>query len=73
MTPAKYEASAVFNLLWISSRELQIGNKTFETVRSFQYLGNIISDTNNNNNNNNNNHNTNNNNNNNNKCVKRES
>ena len=28
--------------------ELQIGNKTFATVQSFQYLGNIISNINNN-------------------------
>ena len=29
--------------------DLQIGNKTFEAVQSFQYLGNIIGNTNNNN------------------------
>jgi hypothetical protein len=29
--------------------DLRIGNKTFEAVQSFQYLGNIISNTNNNN------------------------
>jgi hypothetical protein len=29
--------------------DLQIGNKTFEAVQSFQYLGNIIANTNNNN------------------------
>jgi hypothetical protein len=29
--------------------DLQIGNKTFEAVQSFQYLGNIIGKTNNNN------------------------
>jgi hypothetical protein len=40
--------------------DLRIGNKTFEAVQSFQYLGNITTNTNNNNNNNNNN----------NKCIK---
>ena len=30
--------------------DLRIGNKTFEAVQSFQYLGNIIGNTNNNNN-----------------------
>jgi hypothetical protein len=29
--------------------DLRIGNKTFEAVQSFQYLGNIIGNTNNNN------------------------
>jgi hypothetical protein len=29
--------------------DLQIGNKTFEAVQGFQYLGNIIGNTNNNN------------------------
>src|SRR5215471_11919796 len=29
--------------------DLRIGNKTFETVQSFQYLGNVTSNTNNNN------------------------
>jgi hypothetical protein len=35
--------------------DLRIGNKPLEAVQSFQYLGNITSNTNNNNNNNNNN------------------
>ena len=32
-----------------NARDLRIGNKTFEAVQSFQYLGNIIGNTNNNN------------------------
>jgi hypothetical protein len=33
----------------INSGDLKIGNKTFEAVQGFQYLGDIIGNTNNNN------------------------